>query len=84
MPIPLGSFDAVIGMEWLSRHRARILCNEKTVHFPLNDESLIVHGDKSKTRYSIISYIRVLKYMNEGCQVFMDPVTENKSKEKRI
>lgn len=84
MPIPLGSFDAVIGMDWLSRHRARILCDEKTVHIPLDDETLIVHGNKSKTRYGIISYIRVVKYMNEGCQAFMAHVTENKSKERRL
>ena len=82
MPIPLGSFDVVIGIDWLSRHRARILYDEKTVHIPLNDRTLIVHGDKSKTRYGIISYIRMVKYMNEGYQVFMAHVTENKSKKK--
>jgi hypothetical protein len=84
MPIPLGSFDAVIGMDLLSRHRARILCDEKIVHIPLDDETLIVHGDKSKTRYKIISYFRVVKYMNQVGQAFMAHVTEDKSKERRL
>lgn len=84
MHIPLGSFDAVIGMDWLSRHHARILCDEKTIHIPLHDETLIVYGDLNKTRYGIISYIRVVKYMNEGCQAFMVHVTEDKSKERRL
>jgi hypothetical protein len=84
MPIPLGSFDAVIGMDWLSRHHARILCDEKTIHIPLHDETLIIHGDLNKTRYGIISYVRVVKYMNEGCQAFMVHVTEDKSKERRL
>ena len=84
MPIPLGNFDAVIGMDWLSIHHARILCDEKTICIPLHDETLIIHGDLNNTRYGIISYIRVVKYMNEGCQAFMVHVTEDKSKERRL
>nr|GEZ80825.1 hypothetical protein [Tanacetum cinerariifolium] len=29
MPIKLGSFDAIIGMDWLRRHHAMIVCDEK-------------------------------------------------------
>ncbi|GKE70190.1 reverse transcriptase domain-containing protein, partial [Tanacetum coccineum] len=36
MPIKLGSFDVVIGMDWLSKYHARIICNEKVVHIPIN------------------------------------------------
>ncbi|GJZ87194.1 putative reverse transcriptase domain-containing protein [Tanacetum coccineum] len=36
MPIKLGSFDVVIGMDWLSKYRAKILCDEKVVHIPIN------------------------------------------------
>ncbi|KAJ9539103.1 hypothetical protein OSB04_031836 [Centaurea solstitialis] len=31
IPIRLGSFDVVLGMDWLSENRARILCYEKIV-----------------------------------------------------
>ncbi|GKF27308.1 reverse transcriptase domain-containing protein, partial [Tanacetum coccineum] len=31
MPIKLGSFDVVIGMDWLSKYHARIICDEKVV-----------------------------------------------------
>nr|GFD30359.1 reverse transcriptase domain-containing protein [Tanacetum cinerariifolium] len=31
MPIELGSFDAIIGMDWLRRHHAVIVCDEKLV-----------------------------------------------------
>ncbi|GJV04811.1 putative reverse transcriptase domain-containing protein [Tanacetum coccineum] len=31
MPIKLGSFDVVIGMDWLSKYHARIICNEKVM-----------------------------------------------------
>ncbi|GJY38046.1 hypothetical protein Tco_0424410, partial [Tanacetum coccineum] len=33
--IELGSFDVIIGMDWLSRYDAAILCGEKKVRIPL-------------------------------------------------
>jgi hypothetical protein len=84
LPTQLGSFDVVVGMDWSSKHHARIICDEKAVHIPFNGETLVVQGDKSKPRHDIISYIRTVKYMNQGCQVFMVRVTEDKSKEKRL
>ncbi|GKE92117.1 putative reverse transcriptase domain-containing protein [Tanacetum coccineum] len=44
MPIKLGSFNVVIGMDWLSKYHARIICNEKVVHIPIDDESLIIQA----------------------------------------
>ncbi|GKA33679.1 reverse transcriptase domain-containing protein [Tanacetum coccineum] len=32
MPIKLGSFDVVIGIDWLSKYHARIICDEKGIH----------------------------------------------------
>ncbi|GJY94435.1 putative reverse transcriptase domain-containing protein [Tanacetum coccineum] len=46
MPIKLGSFDVVIGMDWLSKYHARIICDEKIVHIPIDDETLIIRGDR--------------------------------------
>ncbi|GJT96013.1 reverse transcriptase domain-containing protein [Tanacetum coccineum] len=45
MPIKLGSFDVVIGMDWLSKYHARIICDEKVVHILINDETLFIRGD---------------------------------------
>nr|GEV46428.1 reverse transcriptase domain-containing protein [Tanacetum cinerariifolium] len=42
MPIKLGSFDVVIGMDWLSKHHAKILFDEKVVHIPIDGETLII------------------------------------------
>ncbi|GKC67876.1 putative reverse transcriptase domain-containing protein [Tanacetum coccineum] len=35
MPIKLGSFDVVIGMDWLSKYHARIIWDKKVVHIPI-------------------------------------------------
>ncbi|GKB38359.1 putative reverse transcriptase domain-containing protein [Tanacetum coccineum] len=53
MPIELGSFDVMIGMDWLANHHAVI------VRIPYEDKLLIVQGDSSdkgkKSKLSIIS-----------------------------
>ncbi|GJR39581.1 putative reverse transcriptase domain-containing protein [Tanacetum coccineum] len=84
MPINLGSFDVVIGMDWLSKYHAKILCDEKVVHIPINGETLIIRGDRSKTRLNLISCIKTERYISRGCQVFMIQVMEKKSDEKKL
>ncbi|GJW03042.1 putative reverse transcriptase domain-containing protein [Tanacetum coccineum] len=84
MPIKLGSFDVVIGMDWLSKYHARIICDEKVVHIPINGETLIIRGDQSKTRLSLISCIKTERYISRGYQVFVIQVMEKKSYEKRL
>ncbi|GKB57824.1 putative reverse transcriptase domain-containing protein, partial [Tanacetum coccineum] len=45
MPIKLGNFDVVIGMDWLSKYHARIIYDEKVVHIPIDGETLIIRED---------------------------------------
>ncbi|GJY80391.1 putative reverse transcriptase domain-containing protein [Tanacetum coccineum] len=84
MPIKLGSFDVVVSMDWLSKYHARIICDEKVVHILINSETLIIRGDQSKTRLSLISCIKTERYISRGCQVFIIQVMEKKSDEKRL
>nr|GFA05947.1 reverse transcriptase domain-containing protein [Tanacetum cinerariifolium] len=49
MLIKLDSFNVIIGMDWLSKNRARIICDEKVVHIPIDGKTLIIRGDQSKT-----------------------------------
>ncbi|GJX84420.1 putative reverse transcriptase domain-containing protein [Tanacetum coccineum] len=50
MPVELGSFDVIIGMDWLSKYHAVIDCAEKIVRIPWGNETLIVHGDQMLIR----------------------------------
>ncbi|GKA11429.1 putative reverse transcriptase domain-containing protein [Tanacetum coccineum] len=84
MPIKLGSFDVVIGMDWLSKYHARIICDEKVVHIPFDGETLIIRGDRSKTRLSLISCIKTERYISKGYQVFIAQVMEKKLDERRL
>ncbi|GJS69383.1 reverse transcriptase domain-containing protein [Tanacetum coccineum] len=42
MQVELGSFDAIIGKDWLANHHAVIVCDEKVMRIPYGDEVLIV------------------------------------------
>ncbi|GKB24684.1 putative reverse transcriptase domain-containing protein [Tanacetum coccineum] len=58
MPVELGSFDVIIGMDWLANHHAVIVCDEKIVRIPYGDEVLIVQGDRDgKGEKSMLSII---------------------------
>ncbi|GJU95776.1 putative reverse transcriptase domain-containing protein [Tanacetum coccineum] len=92
MPIELGSFDVIIGMDWLAKNHAVIVCDEKIVRIPYGNEILIVQGDKGakekKSKLSIISCEKAQKYIEKGCQLFLAQVTvkenKDKSEEKRL
>ncbi|GKD87141.1 putative reverse transcriptase domain-containing protein [Tanacetum coccineum] len=47
MPIELGSFDVIIGMDWMAKYHAVIVCDEKVVCIPYKNEVLIIIGDGS-------------------------------------
>nr|GEU54256.1 hypothetical protein [Tanacetum cinerariifolium] len=61
MPIDLGSFDVIIGMDWLAKNHAVIVCDEKIVRIPYGNEILIVQGDKSDEKKSLLSIISCVK-----------------------
>nr|GEW64065.1 putative reverse transcriptase domain-containing protein [Tanacetum cinerariifolium] len=92
MPIEMGSFDVIIGMDWLVKYHAIIICDEKLVRTPFGNEFLIFHGDESinghESRLYIISCTKTQRYLLKGCPIFLAHVTiketEDKSKEKRL
>nr|GFA41980.1 hypothetical protein [Tanacetum cinerariifolium] len=74
MPVELGSFDAIIGMDWLAKYQAVIVCAEKIVRIPWGNETLIIHGDE--------------KYVKKGFPIFLAHIptkeVEDKSEKKRL
>nr|GEV88763.1 putative reverse transcriptase domain-containing protein [Tanacetum cinerariifolium] len=92
MPVELGSFDAIIGMDWVAKYQAVIACAEKIVLIPWGNKTLIIHGDGSNqgntTRLNIISRTKTEKYMMKGFPIFLAHVTtkevKDKSKKKRL
>ncbi|GJR89810.1 putative reverse transcriptase domain-containing protein [Tanacetum coccineum] len=92
MPVELVSFDVIIGMDWLRRCHAVIVCDEKLVRVPYGNETLTFCGNESsnerESRLAVISYSKAQEYMAKGCQVFLAQISakeeEDKSEGKQI
>ncbi|KAJ0492843.1 putative nucleotidyltransferase, Ribonuclease H [Helianthus annuus] len=85
LPVTLGSFDIVVGMDWLSKHQAEILCKEKIVRIPLPDgESLLVQGHRSGTMVGIITAMRAQQYLQKGYPAMLALVTNAQPEERKI
>ncbi|GJY97388.1 putative reverse transcriptase domain-containing protein [Tanacetum coccineum] len=92
MPVELGSFDVIVGMDWLPKYHVVIDCAEKIVRISWGNKTLIVHGNGSSrgngTRLNIISCTKTHKYLLKGHHVFLAHVTtkeiKDKSREKRL
>ncbi|GJW89377.1 putative reverse transcriptase domain-containing protein [Tanacetum coccineum] len=55
-----GSFDVVVGMDWLSKLRAKIVCYEKIVQIPLfNGDILEVHGERPEGNLKQLKTMKV-------------------------
>nr|GFC21540.1 putative reverse transcriptase domain-containing protein [Tanacetum cinerariifolium] len=50
---------------------------------PIDGETLIIRGDRSKTQLNLISYIKTERYISRGCQIFMIQVVEKKKSDKK-
>nr|GFC41133.1 hypothetical protein [Tanacetum cinerariifolium] len=65
MPVLLGSFDVIIGMDWLTKYHGVIICDEKIVRVPFGREILIFQGNGDnqieESRLNIISCTKAQK-----------------------
>nr|GFA77521.1 putative reverse transcriptase domain-containing protein [Tanacetum cinerariifolium] len=92
MPVELGSFNAIIGMDWLRRHHAVIVCDEKLVRVPFGNKTLVLRGAESyigrESWLTIISCSKVQEYRAKGCHVFLAQISatkeDDKSKRKQV
>ncbi|GJY71454.1 putative reverse transcriptase domain-containing protein [Tanacetum coccineum] len=84
MPIELGTFDVIIGMDWLVLHDAVIVCGKKEVHVSLKKRTLVVKGDDGVSRLKVVSCMKVRKYVDRGSYLFVAQVIEKELAERRL
>nr|GEZ17389.1 putative reverse transcriptase domain-containing protein [Tanacetum cinerariifolium] len=86
MPIELGSFDVIIGKDWLRKCHAMIVCDEKLVQVPYGNETLTFHENESnngrESRLAVISCSKAQEYMAKGCQIFLAQISAKKEEDK--
>ncbi|GKA03893.1 hypothetical protein Tco_0676674 [Tanacetum coccineum] len=86
MSVPLGSFDVIIRMDWLTKYHGVIICDEKIVRVPFERDMLIFQGNgnnqREESRINIISCTKAQEYLSKGCDVFLAHITMKEAKDK--
>nr|GEY15840.1 reverse transcriptase domain-containing protein [Tanacetum cinerariifolium] len=81
-----GTFDVIIGMDWLREYHAVIVCDEKILRVLFGDEILIFQGKRNdqvhESRLNIISCVKAQKYLSKGCDAFLAHATIKETKDK--
>jgi hypothetical protein len=75
--LPLGSYDCLIGMDWLDQHHALLECHNKS--FTCSDEEgnkKIIQGIPRVVAIREISAMLLKKCYRKGCQLFVAYVEE--------
>nr|GFB57631.1 hypothetical protein [Tanacetum cinerariifolium] len=85
MPVELGSFTVIIGMDWLRRCYVVIVCDEKLVRIPYGNETLIFRDNESnngrESWLTVISCSKAQEYMAKECQIFLAQISTEKEED---
>ena len=85
--LSLGSYDVLIGMDWLEQHRVVLNYFDKTFTCLNNEgEKIIVKGIPRKTTIRQISALQLKRYVWKGCKDFVVAITDEEhiNKEEKL
>nr|XP_043625519.1 uncharacterized protein LOC122596941 [Erigeron canadensis] len=81
LPTTRAGFDVVLGMDWLGKFNAEILCKRKIVHLVApNGDVVRVYGEKQKGELGIVSMMKALKYIRQTKEHFLAYVIDSREK----
>ncbi|GKC74927.1 putative reverse transcriptase domain-containing protein [Tanacetum coccineum] len=73
IPFGHGSFDVIIGMDWLSNYKAKIICHEKVVRIPLPDGKVLrVVGERPNEKARLLMSAKASDKKQEEIVVVRD------------
>ena len=67
-------FDAIFGMDWMTRHRALIDCQKKKVQLRLRRNVRVAFQGRGRDKGYLISYQRAQRLIDRGREVFLATV----------
>ena len=77
--LPFHEFDLILGMDWLSKHRAIVYCDKKTVLLKCYDLSKVtVYGIRSGPMSNVILAMQARRFLRKGCEAFLALVLDSK------
>jgi hypothetical protein len=91
IPMKLGSFDAIIGMDWLSKNQAEIICVDKSIRIPINgNQTLTIYGETPIKSLKLITCAQARKLLRPRKDhllpypAFLAYIVDKSKEEKRI
>ena len=77
--LPFREFDLILGMDWLTKHRAIVDCGQKTVVLRCSDQSeVIIQGIRSSVMSNVISAMQTRRFIRKGYEAFLDLILDSK------
>ena len=77
--LPFHEFDLILGMDWLSKHRAIFDCDKKIVLLKCSDLSEVtIQGIRSESITKVISTIKARRFLRRGCEAFLALILDSK------
>ena len=78
-------FDIVLGMDWLSKHRATLDCYKKEVRLVRPEEpGVIFRGIRREIAPSLINAMTASKMLRKGCQGYLAFVVDRRQEGTRL
>ncbi|KAJ0445296.1 putative transcription factor interactor and regulator CCHC(Zn) family [Helianthus annuus] len=86
IPMQLGSFDVIVGMDFLRENHAEVVCFEKMIRFSLaNGDLLCVYGETASKGLKLMSCVQASKYLRKEYNAFLaNIVVAEKEKKKKV
>ncbi|XP_071712896.1 uncharacterized protein [Rutidosis leptorrhynchoides] len=79
VPITLGEFDVVVGMDWLNHNKANLDCHGKFVRVRTpSGEELIVYGEALRRLVHICTYSRARRLVSSGGMAYLARVVDTR------
>ena len=77
--LPFHEFDLILGMDWLSKHRAIVDCDKKIVLLKCPDLSeVIIQGIRSESAPKVMSAMKARRFLRKGCEAFLALILDSK------
>ncbi|XP_074362139.1 uncharacterized protein LOC141702337 [Apium graveolens] len=85
LPMEMHDFDIILGMDWLSEHRATIDFQVKRVIFgDVDKPEFVYQGSQPKGEVKLISALKASKLLSKGCDGYLAFVKDISKDEPRI
>ncbi|KAA3470529.1 ATP-dependent zinc metalloprotease FtsH [Gossypium australe] len=82
MELPFGEFDLILGMDWLTKHCAKLDCGTKRmVLITPEGRKVAVLGEGRNYLSNVVSALKAVKMIRKGCNAFLAFISALDAKE---